>query len=437
VITVAWARLNWICVALLASAASGCSAEATTPHTSHKPAATQPRPGQVAFADNFSNPSSGWQNFLTAGRSSYSGGGYVLAGNPDESEYSPAPFWSDLVHGIRIAVDATESHGDPGVTYYGVACGDRRDRDPEYEFLLSADGEYLIDSAGSWPKNVLASGIASVRPNGLANHIEATCIRGSFPDGTHGMQLGLFINGNPVASAVDARYGDAPVWTGGLMTSSWTKSSIGVIFHRFSIVDETPALLAEPTLPRVVYRNTLQDPFTGWVNTGSYDEVQGRYIDGQWQLQAAGGSSSWVAAPYSAQDLTSITVSVSTHLVSGGGYASAGAGCFDAATGKGLFAFSLDTRGNWSIESDEGSKYLRDVATGRTSIRSDAISGTCTSTPDNKSHLSLRIGLTDVASATSSAAPPAHWNGGVCVLTYQGDPSATFTFRDFLMSRLA
>ena len=431
-------RLAWSGVALLAGVvASGCSAGLTTPQPTHKLSPSKPIPGHVVFTDNFADPSSGWQNNLNSGHSGYTSGGYVLAGYANETEYSPAPYWSDLIQGIRIAVDATESHGDPGVTYYGVGCGDRRDRDPEYEFLISADGEYLIDSAGSSPKNLLAAGTAPIHPNGQVNHIEATCIRGAFPNGTRGTQLGLLINGQAVASAVDTRYGEAPAWTGGVLTSSWTTSRVGVIFHRFSMVDELPVSLTEQNPPRVVYRNNLRDPFTGWLNTNSYDEIQGKYVEGgQWQLQAAGGTSSWVPSPYTAQDLTSITVSVNVHYVAGAKDTSAGTACFDAATGKGVFAFSLDTRGYWAISYDDGSRYLRDLASGRTSVHSEVVSATCGSGPGNKSHVALSVGSTQIATATASAPPPQHWNGGVCVITYQGDPTATFAFRDFTITRI-
>lgn len=92
--------------------------------------------------------------------------------------------------------------------------------------------------------------------------------------------------------------------------------------------------------------------------------------------------------------------------------------------------------GNWLIEYS-GGKDLVDVAYGHTSVRSDVITGTCTLLPGNKSRLTLHFGSTQIASVVSGAAAPAHWNGGVCVITYQTEPTATFGFSDFTLTRLA
>jgi len=49
----------------------------------------------------------------------------------------------------------------------------------------------------------------------------------------------------------------------------------------------------------------------------------------------------------------------------------------------------------------------------------------------------MRVGSTLVANVTSAAGRPPYWNGGVCVLTYEGAPTATFAFRDFSLTRRA
>ena len=420
---------------LVVGVAAGCGPGAANGHPTVSPT-PRPIPGQVVFTDNFDNASSGWLNDLSQ-RSAYVRGGYTFAGNPDETEYTASPYWSPLVQGVTIAVDATQSRGDPGVTYFGIGCGNRHDHDPEFEFLLSADGEYVIERAGSPPSDVLAAGTAAVHPVGTPNHLEATCTRGAFPDGSRGMQLGLSVNGQTVASAVDAHFGASTAWTGGLLTSSWTASSVGVVFRHFTVTDVAPTTLPAQSLPRVVYENTLRDPFTGWLNTNSYDAFQGQFVDGHWQLQALTGASSWVPSPYAGQDVVGVTVSASAKYVSGGSYASAGVACFDASSGKGIYAFTLDSHGGWSISADDGGKYLHTLASGHTSERGPQISGTCVWGPGATNRLVMRVGSVQVGSATSSSAHPAAWNGGVSVITTAGDPSATFTFGDFSLTRIA
>jgi hypothetical protein len=111
--------------------------------------------------------------------------------------------------------------------------------------------------------------------------------------------------------------------------------------------------------------------------------------------------------------------------------------CFDPASSAGVFAFVVDSRGDWAIEANSNGPYLRDVATGLTSARSPVVSGSCSAGPGAASRLILRIGAVQVASVTATEAHPAHWNGGVCVITTAGWAVAVFTFSDFSITRLA
>jgi hypothetical protein len=338
--------------------------------------------------------------------------------------------------GVQIDAEAVESHGAPGLTFYGVGCGDQRDGDPEYRFLVSADGEYVVDSAGSKPGNVLAYGSARVNPFGKANKIEASCVRVTFPDATKAVQLALTINGVEVASALDDSYSSAPAWTAGLVASSWTTSTIRVVFKRFALTDEAPSTVLAPTIPRVVYRNLLRDPGTGWLNTNPFSSISGKFVGSRWELQAPADTWTWVRAPFNVQDVSAVTVQATPGYVGGGQQSAAGVTCNDATSHQPAFAFTVDGTGLWAIFHVDDANNLSVLAVGLTSLTSNAVSGTCVPGPGGITHLSLAIGGVPVGTAAYSGAVPADWGGGVGVLAADDGQGATFAFTDFSITRL-
>lgn len=96
--------------------------------------------------------------------------------------------------------------------------------------------------------NVLASGRTAVHPLGTQNHLEASCVPVTFTDQSTAIHVQLSIDGAVVANETDDAFADARAWTGGLMTSSWEASTVGVVFQRFSITDEAPLSLPTPSL---------------------------------------------------------------------------------------------------------------------------------------------------------------------------------------------
>lgn len=418
-------------IAVLLLAACGTRAAHATAVPTPKPV-----PGHVVFVDNFSNTRSGWRNDIVLGHGGYIKGGYALAGYAAEREYVPSPYWSTKVRGIRIDADVVESHGDAGTTWYGVGCGDQRDRDPEYEFLVSADGEYLVDRRGSLAVNVLASGRTSMGPLGTANHLEASCIPVTFTDHTTAVYVQFSVNGTVLANETDEAFADALAWTGGLMTSSWEASTIGVVFHRFSITDEAPLSLPTPSLPRVVYRDLLHDPLSGWTNTNVFAPIHASFSGDQWRFQAPAAEWAWVSAPFNGQDVSAVTASVTPTYIDGGTLAEAGVVCTDAATYQPLFAFFEDGEGDWEIDSVDSSGSSSVLRSGVTTFVGGDISGTCAPGHGNTTLLVLAVGGLPVGTASAPRTASPHWGGGVAVSSAPGDSAATFAFSDFSLTRL-
>ena len=417
-----------------ASLLTACGRTAATHATA--PLTPKPLPGHVVFADNFSSKRSGWRNDIVFGHGGYVKGGYALAGYAAEREYVPSPYWSTKVAGVLVDVDATESHGDAGTAWYGVGCGDQRDHDPEYEFLVSADGEYLVDQRGSLAVNVLASGRTAVHALGTPNHLEASCIPVTFTDQSMAIHVQLSINGATVANETDDAFADARAWTAGLMTSSWEASTVGIVFSRFSITDEAPLSLPPPSLPRVVYRDLLHDPLSGWINTNAFSPVHASFSGDQWRFQAPAGEWVRVSSPFKGHDIGAVSASVTPTNIDGGTSAEAGVVCTDAATTNALFAFFEDGEGGWEIDSVDASGTLTVLRSGVTTLVGGDITGVCAPGLGNTTRLVLAVGGLLVGSTTATGAPPPHWGGGVAVGSRPGGPAATFSFSNFSLTSL-
>ena len=274
--------------------------------------------------------------------------------------------------------------------------------------LVSADGEYLVDQRGDLAVNVLASGRTAVHPLGTQNHLEASCVPVTFTDQSAAIHVQLCIDGAVVANETDDAIADARAWTGGLMTSSWEASTVGVVFQRFSITDEAPLSLPTPSLPRVVYRDLLHDALSGWTNTNVFSEIQASFLGDQWRFQAPANEWVWVSAPFNAQNIGAVSANVTPAYVAGGTLAEAGVVCTDAATAKALFAFFEDAEGDWEIDSVDESGNSRVLSSGVTRLVGGDIRGTCAPGSGNTTRLVLEVAGLPVGSTTAARAAPPH-----------------------------
>jgi hypothetical protein len=191
------------------------------------PATLAPQSGSILFHDDFSNPSSGWdQNTDSDGSTDYANGGYrilvntanlVLWANPNQT----------LQNDVRIEVDATKSAG-PDANGFGVICR-YNDKDNFYKFIVTSDGYAGISKLINGTLTVISSPdgkiqtVNNINKGAASNHIRADCI---------GSTLTLYVNGNQVATASDASLtgGDT-----GLFAQTYDTGGVDILFHDFNV----------------------------------------------------------------------------------------------------------------------------------------------------------------------------------------------------------
>jgi hypothetical protein len=207
---------------------------ATVPST-QPPATVAPQPtssagaqsGSVLFHDDFSNPSSGWDQTTTSdGSTDYANGGYrilvntvnlVMWANPNQT------FQND----VRIEVDATKSAG-PDTNGFGIICR-YSDTDNFYKFIITSDGYAGISKISNGDVTVISSPdgkiqtVNNINKGAASNHIRADCI---------GNTLTLYVNGNQVATASvsSSSGGDA-----GLFAQTYDTGGVDILFHDFAL----------------------------------------------------------------------------------------------------------------------------------------------------------------------------------------------------------
>jgi len=207
---------------------------ATVPAT-QAPATTAPQPagntagpsGTVLFHDDFSNPSSGWdQTTVSDGSTDYANGGYRILVNTTSLSMWANPGQS-LPNDVRIEVDATKSSG-PDANGFGVICR-YADKDNFYKFIVTSDGYAGISKISSGNVIVLSSPdgklqtVNNINKGAASNHIRADCI---------GSNLTLYVNGNQVATATDSSITGSDT---GLFAQTYDTGGVDILFHDFNV----------------------------------------------------------------------------------------------------------------------------------------------------------------------------------------------------------
>jgi hypothetical protein len=207
---------------------------ATVPAT-QPPATVPPQPtvnagaqsGSVLFHDDFSNPSSGWdQTTIADGSTDYANGGYrILVTTPN------VVLWANpgqtLPNDVRIEVDATKSAG-PDANGFGVICR-YTDKDNFYKLIVTSDGYAGISKVTSDNVTVISSPdgklqtVNNINKGAASNHIRADCI---------GSTLTLFVNGNQVATASDSSLSGGDT---GLFAQTYDTGGVDILFHDFNV----------------------------------------------------------------------------------------------------------------------------------------------------------------------------------------------------------
>ena len=195
--------------------------------TTYSPGGTGTGELKVLFADNFSDPRSGWDRFQNEnGVTNYSNIGYLI--------YVKTPNiikWANpsrkLPENVRIEVDAVRSEG-PDNNAFGVICRYKGTAN-FYYFYISSDGYAGIGRKASGSYRIISSPDGQLKPvsgvnkGNSSNHLRADCI-----DNT----LTLYVNGNRVAQATDSTFTAGDV---GLITRSYDGGGVGVRFTNFYI----------------------------------------------------------------------------------------------------------------------------------------------------------------------------------------------------------
>lgn len=188
-------------------------------------------PSNVLFQDDFSDSSSGWDQFSDAdGITDYDNGSYRI--RIDQPEFT---FWANpglgnsLPSDVRIEVDATKI-GGPDFNDFGVICrySGTGNQASFYEFIISSDGYAGIVLVTDSSQQVISTDgqlqpFDAIRQGSTSNHITAECI---------GNLLTLYVNGNVFASVADATLTNGDV---GLLASSYDEAGVDILFDNFIV----------------------------------------------------------------------------------------------------------------------------------------------------------------------------------------------------------
>jgi hypothetical protein len=184
-----------------------------------------PLPSNVLFQDDFSDPSSGWdQESGEGGLTDYIGGAYRIYVNAENTDIwsNPGLDFTDT----QIEVEATKVGGDNN-NDFGIICR-YQDVNNFYFFIISSDGYYGIGKVVNGEQQLV--GDDSMPPSEVINQgddtnlIRADCV---------GDQLSLYVNGVKLADYKDTDFISGDV---GLMAGSFTIPGTDIHFKNFKVL---------------------------------------------------------------------------------------------------------------------------------------------------------------------------------------------------------
>lgn len=188
-------------------------------------------PSNVLFQDDFSDPSSGWDQFSDAdGVTDYENGAYRIYIDQTEFTFWASPGLGDtLPSNVRIEVDATKI-GGPDFNDYGILCrysgiGTSANF---YEFIISSDGYAGIVLVTESSQDVISSDgqlqpFDAINQGSATNHIKAECF---------GNLLTLYVNDVVFTSVTDSTLSDGDV---GLLASTYDEGGVDILFDNFLV----------------------------------------------------------------------------------------------------------------------------------------------------------------------------------------------------------
>jgi hypothetical protein len=185
---------------------------------------SQSEKARVLFADDFSNPRSGWdRQAYDGGETDYLEGEYRIWVNESAADYwaNPGLDFED----VRIEVKARKAAG-PDDNDFGVLCR-YQDIDNFYYLVASSDGfvgilKHKDGSTESLGSDSLQPADA-VRQGDATNQLRAECV---------GSRLTLYVNGDMVAEAVDSDFAHGDV---GLIAGTFDVPGTDIRFDDFQV----------------------------------------------------------------------------------------------------------------------------------------------------------------------------------------------------------
>jgi hypothetical protein len=179
----------------------------------------------LLFFDDFSDPSSGWDQIDQADYySDYFNGAYRIIVYSDMSDSWANPN-SNLFTDISIEVDATKNAG-PDDNDFGVICR-YQGANQFYYAVISSDGYYGITKVTSDSSTQLGGGEMQysnyINQGPSTNHIRFDC---------SGNALTLYVNGQQLDRQTDGEYNSGNV---GLIAGTYDTPGTDILFDNFSV----------------------------------------------------------------------------------------------------------------------------------------------------------------------------------------------------------
>ena len=183
--------------------------------------------GAVLYQDDFSDSSSGWENFHDPekGTMDYFDSFYrvQVLGEFQMLTTGPGLDFAD----VKLASDMLKVVGTSN-DIFGLVCR-MEDQDNYYYFVISSDGYYgigkvidgvqtMLGATGMLPSEIISKGMAK-------NHLQADCIDEN---------LVLSINGQELVSTEDGEIGTGDV---GIIVGTMQDSENVVLFDNFSVIN--------------------------------------------------------------------------------------------------------------------------------------------------------------------------------------------------------
>jgi hypothetical protein len=197
------------------------------------PEITQPPQlsSNVLFQDDFSDPSSGWDQFSdTDGLTNYENGVYrIFIDTPEFTFWANPGLGDTLPSDVRIEADATKI-GGPDFNDFGVLCrySGTGSSASFYEFIITSDGYAGIVRVTDSSQDVISNdgelqSFDTVIQGNATNRIKAECF---------GNLLTLYVNDVLLTSVTDTTLASGDV---GLLASTYEESGVDIHFDNFLV----------------------------------------------------------------------------------------------------------------------------------------------------------------------------------------------------------